>query len=190
LELSSRRSHGQDRAVDFPDVIEAEDITLRRWRPEDAKELAAAVHASLPELLPFMPWAHEAYDAGAAGIFIDIARDGWTDRTQWNYAALDRDGTLVGSFGLHDRIGRGALEIGYWLHSAHTGRGYATMAASALTRAALEQPGVERVVIKHDAANAASGAVAARAGFHEITRMDHEITAPGEVGVQVTWEYP
>jgi ribosomal-protein-serine acetyltransferase len=176
--------------VDFPDVIDAEEITLRRWRPDDAKELAAAVQASLPELLPFMPWAHEGYDVGAAGIFIDIATDGWADSTQWNYAALDRAGTLVGSFGLHDRIGTGALEIGYWLHSAHTGRGYATMAASALTRAALDQPGVERVVIKHDAANPASGAVAARAGFHEITRRDHEITAPGEIGIQVTWEYP
>src|SRR4029453_573951 len=69
--LASWRSHGQDRAVDFPDVIDAEEIPLRRWRPDDAKELAAAVQASLPELLPFMPWAHEGYDVGAAGIFID-----------------------------------------------------------------------------------------------------------------------
>jgi RimJ/RimL family protein N-acetyltransferase len=117
--------------VDFPDVIETEEITLRRWRPDDAKELAAAVQASLPELLPFMPWAHEGYDVGAAGIFIDIATDGWADSTQWNYAALDSAGTLVGSFGLHDRIGAGALENRLLAHSAHTGRSYATMAASA-----------------------------------------------------------
>src|SRR4029450_1746597 len=32
-------SQGKDRAVDFPDVIDAEEIPLRRWRPDDAKEL-------------------------------------------------------------------------------------------------------------------------------------------------------
>jgi RimJ/RimL family protein N-acetyltransferase len=176
--------------VDFPGVINASKVTLHRLRPEYAAEIAAAVKASLVDLALFMPWAHEGYDIDAARMFIDTATDGWRDGSQWNYAIFDKHGTLVGSCGLHDRLGPGSLEIGYWLHSEHTGRGYATMATAALARAALDQPAIERVVIKHDAANPASGAVAERAGFREVERRDHEITAPGEIGVQVTWEYP
>jgi ribosomal-protein-serine acetyltransferase len=49
-------------------------------------------------------------------------------------------------------------------------------------------PGVERVVIKHDAANGASGAVAAKAGFTEVERVEREPQAPGESGIDVVWE--
>lgn len=176
--------------MDFPEAIDAVGVTLRRWRADYAEQAAGAVKASLADLAPFMPWAHEGYDTQAALNFIELAAEGWDEGSQWAYAIFDKEDRLIGSCGLHDRVGPGALEIGYWLHSDHTGRGYATMAAAALARAALDQPGVDRVVIKHDAANPASGAVARRAGFHEVQRRDHEITAPGEVGVQVTWEYP
>lgn len=176
--------------MDFPGVINANKVTLRKLRLEYAEDVAAAVKASLTDLARFMPWASEGYNVHAARVFIETATDGWRAGSQWNYAIFDTHGTLVGSCGVHDRLGPGSLEIGYWLHSEHTGRGYATMATAALTRAALDQPAVRRVVIKHDAANPASGAVAERAGFREVERRDHEITAPGEVGVQVTWEYP
>jgi len=40
------------------------------------------------------------------------------------YGAFDRAETeLVGSSGLHTRLGPGAREIGYWVHAAHTGKG-------------------------------------------------------------------
>lgn len=173
-----------------PEMIDAGPVVLRRWRVEFAEQAAAAVQASLNELAPFMPWANEAYDVGAAEAFVDHASAGWDERTDWNYAVFTPDGELAGSAGLHDRVGPGALELGYWLNTAHTGRGYATAVATALSRAALELPGIERVLIKHDAANPGSGAVAARAGFREVARRDDEITAPGESGVEVTWEFP
>ena len=174
----------------FPETIQADAVVLRRWRRDYAEVAAAAVQASLPELKPFMPWASEEYDVETAGKFADISDEGWTSGAQRNYAIFDRSGVLVGSCGLHDRVGPGALEIGYWLHSDHTGRGYATMAAIALTQAALAQPGIERLVLKHDVANTASGAVAARAGYHEVGRNEREIAAPGERGIDIIWEYP
>lgn len=163
---------------------------LRRWRREFVDQAVAAVRASLDELVPFMPWASAAYDRQAAIGFVEHSDEGWSNGTDCNYAIFTPDGELVGSAGLHNRVGPGALELGYWIHSDHTGKGYATMTAVALTRAALALPGIERVVIKHDAANTKSGAVAARAGFREFGRRPDEITAPGEVGIQVTWEYP
>jgi RimJ/RimL family protein N-acetyltransferase len=79
--------------------------------------------------------------------------------------AITCRGAVVGNcsmFGDADSSGR---EIGYWLHPAATGRGLATLAATVLTVQAFTLPDVAYVEIIHDVANAASGAVAQRAGF-------------------------
>jgi RimJ/RimL family protein N-acetyltransferase len=80
---------------------------------------------------------------------------------------------------LHDRVGAGGLEIGYWVHVGCTGRGVATVAAAALTRAALALDGVARVEIRCDAANLRSAAIPRRIGF----RLDRvEVRSPEEPG--------
>lgn len=170
-----------------PETINSGELVLRRWEPAWAEDAAKAVQASLPELARFMPWAHEGYDVEAARVFIDTSAEHWREGSAFNYAAFT-GATLVGGGGLMTRVGPGALEIGYWVHSAHAGRGYATAVATALARVALTMPGIERVFIKHDAANPASGRVAAKAGFTEVERVESEPTAPGHSGLDVVWE--
>jgi RimJ/RimL family protein N-acetyltransferase len=171
-----------------PEMINAGEVVLKRWESAWADELAAAVQASLAELQPFMPWAHAGYDTGAAQAFLDMNTDQWKDGTAFNYAVFTTTGELIGSCGLMTRMGVGTLEIGYWIHSGYTGRGYATKAATALARLGLSMPGIERVAINHDAANPASGAVAAKAGFTEVARVERERQAPGESRIEVVWE--
>jgi ribosomal-protein-serine acetyltransferase len=171
-----------------PATIDAGDVVLRRWAPEWAEAAAAAVRASLSELMPFMPWATEEYSADTAQAYVATTAGQWKNGEAFDYAVFTPTGELVGSCGLMTRLGPGTLEIGYWIHSAYTGRGYATQAAAALARVGLSLPGVDRVVIRHDAANAASGAVAAKAGFTEVDRLVHDRKAPGESGVDVIWE--
>ncbi|HEX2773813.1 MAG TPA: GNAT family N-acetyltransferase [Micromonosporaceae bacterium] len=171
-----------------PEMINAGEVVLKRWEPAWADEAARAVRESLPELQPFMPWAHNEYDVDASRSFIETSVNQWAEGTAFNYAVFTTAGELVGSSGLMTRMGPGTLEIGYWIHSAHTGRGYASGAVAALTRVALTLPGIDRVAIKHDVANPASGAVAAKAGFTEVERVEREPEAPGETGVDVVWE--
>ena len=71
----------------------------------------------------------------------------------------------MGSAGLHNRVGEGGLEIGYWVRSGWTGRGIAADATAALTHAALALPGIDRVEICHDAANVASERIPAKLGY-------------------------
>ena len=52
---------------------------------------------------------------------------------------------VVGSCGLHRRSGPEVLEIGYWVHVDHLGRGYASEIAATLTTAAFAVPGIELV---------------------------------------------
>ena len=66
------------------------------------------------------------------------------------------DDAVAGSFGLHRRVGRGAIEVGYWVHADYVRRGYATAGAYGLTAVALQLADVERVLIRTDEKNVAS----------------------------------
>jgi 4a-hydroxytetrahydrobiopterin dehydratase len=171
-----------------PETIDAGELVLKRWQPEWADEAVAAVRESLPELKPFLPWAGDDYDAAASHAFITTSLSGWDEGREFNYAILTTAGDLVGSIGLMTRMGPGVLEIGYWTRTSSAGRGYMTAAVNAVAGVALTLPGIDRVAIRHDAANAASAAVAAKAGFTEVERIDREPQAPGETGTDVIRE--
>ena len=95
---------------------------------------------------------------------------------------------MVGGAGLHPRAGPESIEIGYWVRSDRTGRGYATAAAGALTQAAFAHlDGIDRVEIRMDRANRASAAVPPKLGFRLIGHEAREILAPGHSGEGLIW---
>ncbi|GAA2878579.1 putative acetyltransferase [Actinoplanes cyaneus] len=172
--------------MNVPEMINAGQLVLKRWEPEWAGEAADAVRESLPELIPFLPWAHDGYGLPDSRTFIEMSVRGWTQGTEFNYAIFTAVGELIGSIGLMTRLGPGTLEIGYWMRTPWAGHGHMTAAVSTLTRVALTLEGVERVAIRYDAANLASARVAAKAGFAEARREHRDPAAPGETDVLVT----
>jgi RimJ/RimL family protein N-acetyltransferase len=78
--------------------------------------------------------------------------------------AENATGRLVGAIGLHGLASPDRVEIGYWLAAPEWGNGYAAEACATLARFALAS-GARRVQVVCDVANAASAAVALRAGF-------------------------
>ena len=172
-----------------PETLSHGQVVLRRWRQDDAAELLAAVLESQEHLRPWMPWA-DGYDAGRAAEYLRGCDEEWASGGAFGYAIMIGD-QIVGSVGLHRRVGDGGLEIGYWVHRDWAGRGIATDAAAALTAAALALPGVERVEIYHDAANAASGRIPAKLGYARLREQPSRPlspTAPGETGTEVVWQ--
>lgn len=168
-------------------TLRCDQVELRRWRLSDLDALERAVRESRDHLAPWLPWAADADRHYLAG-FLARGQAEWRTGQAFGYA-ITSDGTVIGSCGLHRRIGAGGLEIGYWLHRGWTGRGLATMATAALVRQGFRLTGIDRVEIRHDAANPASGAVARRLGFTEVERVpapDGPI-APGDVGIDVVW---
>ena len=88
---------------------------------------------------------------------------------EWVYGLFDGDGTeVLGGCGLYPRVGPGALELGYWLAAAHTGRGLATRAAAVLTRLAFSGPDIDHVEIRCDPRNVASARVPERLGYRVV----------------------
>jgi ribosomal-protein-serine acetyltransferase len=162
-------------------------VVLRRLWATDADEVGAAVEASLDHLRPWMPWA--ATEPLPHDERVELLRGferAWQEGTDLHYG-IDVDGELVGVCGLHDRIGPGAREIGYWVRPDRTRRGYATAAADALRQLAFTLPDVTAVEIHHDVANAASGRIPQRLGFHEVRVDTVEVLAPGQTGRSRIW---
>lgn len=163
-------------------------VELRRWRCADAELCLRLVTESLDHLRPWMPWATPDYDPAATQAYLQRCEADWAAGAAFQYLILD-DGEPAGSAGLMARIDPGGLEIGYWVHSAHTGRGVATNAAAALTDAGLALPGVDYVEIHHDQLNLASERVPAKLGYTHVdtrpeTRFDR---APADSGISKVW---
>ncbi|OLT14524.1 hypothetical protein BJF78_18910 [Pseudonocardia sp. CNS-139] len=171
--------------VTAAEELHAGPVTLRRWRPADAGALLRAVEESLGHLAPWMPWAAHGYTAADAEAFLAAAAEAWG--TTYDYAIVAPPDAIAGSCSIMARIGPGGFEIGYWVHPAHTRRGYATAAAAALAREAF-RIGADHVEIVHDIANVASGAIPRRLGFTEVTRRPpQEERTAGEAGLDVVW---
>jgi RimJ/RimL family protein N-acetyltransferase len=165
-------------------------LRLRCWEPADAPALLEAIRESVEHLRPWLPWAHaepQSLDEKAA-LLRRFRADFDSDR-DFVYGIFERDdGRALGSTGLHPRVGPGGMEIGYWIRASATGRGYASEAAGALTRVALEVLNVDRVEIHCDPANGPSAAVPHKLGFrHEATLRRRTRDEAGRLRDSMVW---
>lgn len=173
-----------------PDETTAGGVRIRRWRLEDAGDLHRLILTNLDHLRPWMGWV------AAEPLSLEERRHkitGWCTRwdagEDFSFAIVDQvGGELLGGCGLHRRhAAPDGLELGYWVRGDRTGRGVGTDAARALVEAAFAVDGVTHVEIHHDAANAASRRVPEKAGFTFVGVRQDAVTAPAEVGIDVTW---
>jgi RimJ/RimL family protein N-acetyltransferase len=133
-----------------------------------------------------MSWAAN-FDRKSATQFLAECNAGWRKGDRFEYSILDPRARVIGSAGLMSRIAPSGLEIGYWVHAAHTQRGVATHVAAVLTNAALALNRVTHVEIHHDEANVASGRIATRLGFKFVGSGAREPSSPAEVGRELRW---
>jgi RimJ/RimL family protein N-acetyltransferase len=165
-------------------------LILRCWEPTDAALLKAAIDASLEHLRPWMPWASDEPEALQAKIERLRQWRGKFDLGQdfvYGVFSLDEK-EVLGSSGLHTRVGEGAREIGYWIHADHINQGLATEVAAALTRVAFDIEAVLRVEIHCDPRNVRSAAVPRKLGFvHEATPRQRTLDPEGERRDTMIW---
>ena len=116
-----------------------------------------------------MPWAHEEPRSLDERLELLRAFRGRFDLGEdFVYGIFSSDESEVfGGSGLHVRVGSDALEIGYWIRASHVGRGFARETTAALTRAAFNVCGVDRVEIHVEPENDASLRIPRALGFTE-----------------------
>ncbi len=167
--------------------VERHGLLIRRLKVADEPALAAAIAASLDHLRPWMPWAAgEPVPSGARRVLLRQWEELWGTGAERNVGVFD-DAGVAGVAGLIDRVGRGALEIGYWTNVGKLRCGVASTAAGVLTELAFEDPAVDRVEIHHDRANLASSGVPQRLGYRRLTERKRQPEAPADTGIEVVW---
>jgi RimJ/RimL family protein N-acetyltransferase len=175
-----------------PEIIDAGPVVLSRNSVDEAELVATAIRDSLDHQRPWMPWAMEenATVEHQAARLAGVAA-AWDAGTEFVYVArFEGDPSFVGMIGMHRRIGPRGIEIGYWAHARHAGRGYMSAAARAITEAAAALPDIDRVEIHTDEANVRSAAIPRKLGFR-LDRIDSVTPdAPACTGRMQIWVNP
>jgi RimJ/RimL family protein N-acetyltransferase len=165
-----------------PVEIRTPRLTLARWRRSHAPSLGRALESSVDDLRGWIPWRIaepapvDVLEQRIAGFVADFD----TGR-EWVYAIHEAGADeVLGAFGLYPRdatkrapiADADRVELGYWLRTDVTGRGYATEAGAALieTMRALGAPTL--LEIRCDPRNARSAAIPVRLGFELAETID------------------
>jgi RimJ/RimL family protein N-acetyltransferase len=154
----------------FPSSFETQRLLARTATEADAPALHEALAESAHELREFLghlPWVKAEPTLEAALTRCRAAQAFFLQRTDLVWFAFEKgSGKLVGSVGLHrSEWSVPKTEVGYWLRTSATGKGYASELVNAATDWALHTLGAQRVSLVTDEANQASIAVANRCGF-------------------------
>jgi len=160
-------------------MITTDRLLLRPLGADDAPVVAAAVLASLTELLPVMGWAHPAYALDDAELWLDHAARSWAQGAEFSFGVFE-GAALVGVCGLDrvDPVSRSA-NLGYWLRTSAVGRGYAAEAARALARWGFNVHGLHRIEVVVVRGNERSERTAARMGATRECAARNRLTLRG-----------
>ncbi|MDQ0787335.1 GNAT family N-acetyltransferase [Streptomyces sp. B3I8] len=145
-----------------PVTLTTERLVLRPVGPEDTDAVYEA--AQDPDIQRWTTVPSPYLREHAEGFVGGLAPGGWADDTMFTFGVFLPSGDLVGVLSQTMR-GPGVAEVGFWAAKEHRGRGYLTEAVLAACRWAFLRLSVDRVEWRAEVGNAASLAVARRAGF-------------------------
>lgn len=150
--------------------------------------VSQAIGKSLDHLRPWMPWAqHHKEDPAATLNLVRTFQDKFYAEEDYFFGIFNKAETeLIGSTGLHTRIGHSAREIGYWINVDHLRRGYATEAVSALIKIGFTIENLQRIEIHCDPNNTISKKIPKALGFSG-TLIKKDIEGDDTPGETMIW---
>ncbi len=153
-------------ASDHQIELTGESLLLRPFRSDDAQPICEAVIESLDDLLPWLPWCHPRYTIDDTRTFLEGRAAAYENDGEYAFAIVERaDGRFVGACGINQIDEANArANLGYWMRSSATRRGYATQATLILAGWVFQTLGLQRIEIVVAVGNEASQRVAVNAG--------------------------
>lgn len=153
--------------LDVKTRIETDRLILRMPKPGDGKIINEAIKASINELRPWLAFARENPSVEDTEINTRQAYTKFLSRESLRYLVFrKKDHTFIGSTGFHNiqwEIPK--LEIGYWIDTKYSGKGYMREGVGALTLYALNELNCARVEIQCESENKKSRAIPEALGF-------------------------
>ncbi|WP_433750223.1 GNAT family N-acetyltransferase [Falsibacillus pallidus] len=153
--------------IDFPFEFTTDRLLIRYPLPGDGKVVHEAIMASLKELKPWMAFANKEQSIEDVEANIRSSHAEFLARKDLRLLVfLKETGEFIASSGLH-RINWEIpkFEIGYWIDSRFSGKGYMTEAVEGITDFARRELKAKRIEIRCDSNNVRSRAIPERLGF-------------------------
>ncbi|MDL5377669.1 GNAT family N-acetyltransferase [Exiguobacterium mexicanum] len=148
----------------------------------DARVVNESIRGSHEELKRWLPFAQDVPTLSETEVNLQRAQDLYGTGESFRYLIFLREtGTFVGTvslFGIDWDVPK--AEIGYWLDSRHTGRGYMTEAVEAVVRFSFAQFDFKRIEIRCESTNEGSRLIPERLGFQlEGMLRNEDLSADG-----------
>jgi len=172
-----------NKQINVPTKFDTKRLTIRSFKIEDAPQLHEALVESIVELreyLWFLPWLAEKQTLASAEARCLAAKTNFSQRSDFAYLAFEKSSDhLVASVGLHRTDWSiPKTEIGFWVRSSETGKGYATECVNELSNWALQKLCASRVELITSELNLGSRAVAEACGFHLENTIQDDLDWP------------
>lgn len=141
-----------------------------------------AIRASLPDLNQWLPWARLDYEHGDTNAFIRESIQAWKEDRAWDYSirlrsAPDRHLGNVSMWTV-SKLGKIA-ELGYWVRSDETSKGFCTEAVDRILEETFNSLGYHKVILRIAVGNDASDRIAEKLGFTREGVLREELLIRG-----------
>lgn len=152
---------------EFPEEFTTDRLIIRMPKPGDGKVVYEAITASINELKPWLPFAQVEQSEEDVELNIREAHISFLKREDLRlHVFLKETGQFIASSGLHRidwKIPK--FEIGYWIDSRFSGKGYMTEAVKGISDFAFHELYAKRLEIRCDTKNIKSRAIPEKLGF-------------------------
>ena len=168
--------------MDFPNQFTTERLLIRTPFPGDGKVVYESIRSSINELKQWLPFAQQEQSEQSIEANLREAHAKFILREDLRLLIFDKEtNQFIGSSGLHNHNWQiPKFEIGYWIDSRFSGRGYMTEAVQGIADFAFSELKARRIEIRCDSLNARSKAIPERLGFTlEGTFRNDDISADG-----------
>ncbi|MBB71485.1 MAG: ribosomal-protein-serine acetyltransferase [Legionellales bacterium] len=158
-------------------------ITIRKFRQRDVFPLYEAIHSSVTELYPYLPWCHPDYSLVDSEEWIRSREQYWHIGASYDFAVVsnDNDKEILGGVGLNlIEPDQRKANIGYWVRTDSASKGIATESVRLLIKFAIEDLGYQRVEIVISTDNAPSLRVAEKLDAVKEGLLRHRLYLHGE----------
>lgn len=152
---------------DIPTTIETDRLRLRMPLFGDGKVVNEAIIASMNELQPWLPFAQTLPSIEDTEINIREANLKFLQRESLRFLLFHAETEeFIGSTSLHNIFWEiPKCEIGYWIHTKFSGKGYMTEAINGLLSLAFNHLNFKRIEIRCESTNYKSRAIPEKLGF-------------------------
>lgn len=142
-------------------------LVLRPFRRRDVGPLHDAIEMSLSDLQPWLPWV-DGYNRAVSQRFVRESVAAWAEQRAYDFTirTIDDQGRHIGNVSIWPVSSQNSIgEVGYWIRSDETGKGYGAEATTRIIQVGFEEMKLHKVQLRIAVGNIRSERIARNLGF-------------------------